>query len=265
MDFEEFLKAWVEKINDINPGTGSDDFIILDRDYFPYDEEKGEYSINSEAIKHWKNAKMLFIADNPGEREKKHKQYLFSDDANYRSAGHKFHNLIQKTLQLSDCEVVKFNKCLISTSKTEYLKSKQIQKTTCAVCSFIKEFHKAFPDAFILFSGINGISNGKTKFKKLYKQLSPLLKDDNVGLMEHICHGIFPKELENGDYNITDFDTFKCLANKYKGQLFDNYSKDPADNPCDTCKFGEIYLWTDSDNDDDDGDDDGAAITSCVH
>lgn len=40
MDFEEFLKAWVEKINDINSGTGSDDFIILDRDYFPYDEKK---------------------------------------------------------------------------------------------------------------------------------------------------------------------------------------------------------------------------------
>ena len=266
-DFLEFLKDWIEKVNKKNNGldSQSQDFILLDKNYFIC--EAGKYSIVFENIQKWKNAKMLFVADNPGEEERRNFEYLFydcnnRDDGYYRRAGYKFYNFLNN-LNLDKTEVVKFNKCLISTPRTSDLTDSQIEITNSLVCSFIQNYHKAFPNTLILFSGVNGIRQGKTKFKFLYDELgNEFLKDFNIGFMGHISRKKFPKEyLENQDNNKLSFEKLKDISEQYKAWLFElkqNADLDPAG--CQDCCF---WRWC-FNEEDDNGDEDPPTISSLI-
>lgn len=231
-DFIEFLKDWVKKINNKN---NQNNFIVLEEKYFPRNEDN-KYHTNDEKLKCIQDPKLLFIADNPGDNEKKHFEYLYFNACNnidgyFRTAGYKFNNFISE-LNLKSEVVIKFNKCLISTHSTSQLTSKQIDETLDIVYSFIEKFNKVFPDCFILFSGVSGIKNGTSKFLKLYKKLDSILKKDNVGFMGHISRKKFPDskkcDLKNFNiikkrylekYNLNDFDIIK----KYQSIIKKDY------------------------------------------
>ena len=261
MDFSKFLKflkTWIGEINDKNNGLKREDpdFILLDKNYFVY--ENGAYSIINEAIRKWKNAKILFIADNPGDEEKNNFEYLYYDCNNrdtgyYRRAGYKFYNFTQN-LKLSVSEIVKFNKCLISTSQTKNLTIAQLHRTNALVSSFIKEFHEAFPDVLILFSGVNGIRQGKTIFKPLYDKLgNEFLKDSNVGFMGHISRKKFPNEYLNksGDEKLS-LERLIDVSKRYKDELFEK-TFDSEDFNADMCVCTDCcFLELCEENDDDD-------------
>lgn len=251
-DFIKFLKDWVEKINNKN---NQNNFIVLEEKYFPRNEDN-KYHTNDEELKCIRNPKLLFIADNPGDNEKKHFEYLYYNACNnidgyFRTAGYKFNNFISK-LNLKSGDVIKFNKCLISTHSTSQLTSEQIDETLDIVCSFIEEFNKVFPDCFILFSGVSGIKNGTSKFLKLYEKLDSILKKDNVGFMGHISRKKFP-DLKK--CNLNNFDIIKKLSIDYKKRLFNN-KEDDSSLKCEDCIFFSFCNEYD-DNGNSNGDDSG--------
>ncbi|MDD6802472.1 MAG: hypothetical protein PUE65_07985 [Mollicutes bacterium] len=233
-DFINFLKDWVSRINDLNRSK-TENKIILDEDYFTND--KGRYEVNEGAIEAWKESKILFIGDNPGKRERKNEHYFFFDSKNaamseYRTAGYKYHNFL-KILGVDECEGVKFNKCLISTDSTKELKKEQIDDCSFLVCSFIRFFHKYSPNTFILFSGIAGIENGKSKFELLYKELKDIIDQDYVGFMGHITRRKFPKDICSLEIN--NLEDLKIISRKYKESLFPK-EKSNTNVSIDTCK-----------------------------
>lgn len=257
MEFEkflQFLKKWLQEINKVNCDRRSADFIVLDKDYFPYDDETKTYSINEAAISKWKDAEMLFIADNPGKNEKENLQYLYFSNKNengyFKTAGYKYYKFLD-TYYLENESVVKFNKCLLSTSITSKLSADQIKKTEDLVCQFICFFHRAFPNVFLLFSGIAGIKNRTSKFWRLYKKLGHLLQDDNVGFMGHISRKKFPDVFLK---NSGCIDELKSVAKAYKEQLFFGENENNIiDFSCKLCPF-----YDKCHNKNGDGGDDGA-------
>lgn len=219
-DFIKFLKDWISKVNKFNQNN-PENTIILDEDYFSCNE-KGEYKMKEEATNAWEDPAFLFIGDNPGKREKENKHYFYFDfkcknQSECRTAGYKFHKLLEK-LDVDEKKTIKFNKCLISTGSTKNLKTNQIRACSPLVCGFICSFHKSYPDAFILFSGVAGIKSKNSKFKEVYKQLNDLLKQDCSGFIGHISRRKFPTAV--CQTNIKTLGDLKSFSRYYKKMLF---------------------------------------------
>lgn len=256
-EFIRFLKGWVAKINNFNLAQSRNE-IILDEYYFPRNG-KGEYGIDESKVKAWENSEILFIGDNPGKREKDHRRYFFYDNAElennkliYSTAGYKLHSFLEK-LNIQEGCIVKFNKCLISTNATRDLTSDQIDKTSNLVCEFIRNFHEFFPNTFILFSGIQGITKRNSKFQRLYDRLTKLINQDYLGFIGHICRGKYPKK--ECKLHIENLEDLKKFSRYYKKMLFsksDESKKAPIDW-CLGCPFKSNCKGGGGDNGEDGG------------
>lgn len=251
MDFDEFFKfleTWVKEINDYNK-KNKDNFILLDKDYFLYNKKTNTYSICKNSIEKWKNVKLLFIADNPGKLEMENYSYFYYDKNNmyngyFRSAGYKYHKLLEN-MELNEFEVIKFNKCLIYTSKTSELGINQINASQKFVIDFIENFNKYNTNAFILFSGINGIRNKTSKFYCIYSNLKNILDCNNCGFIGHISRKKFPIVLNE---KIT-LDNLKKLAINYKNYLFECEKNNNNANKCKNCLFYKYCYGKDNPDD----------------
>ncbi len=247
-DFLEFLKKWVSEINEFN-NREKGDFFLLDKDYFDFDKDKHAYSINETAIESWKIAKLIFIADNPGTKEKEHFTYLYYDKNDeyigfFRSAGYKYHNFLRK-IDIKETESVKFNKCLISTSKTSDLRKEQISTSKKIVKDFLTNFVLFNDKVFVLFSGITGIHKGNSKFSELYDELKNVINAENCGFVGHISRKCFPKKL-SGEMS---FEKIKELSKAYKKYLFFCNSSNMDRHNCQGCA---LYKYCHDNNDPDD-------------
>ena len=93
------------------------------------------------------------------------------------------------------------------------------------------------PFIFILFSGIAGIENGKSKFELLYKELKDIIDQDYVGFMGHITRRKFPKDKFPSD--IKNLEDLKIISRKYKESLFpkEKSNANVSNETCKNCPF----------------------------
>lgn len=230
MPFDEFiecLKRWVDEVNEANKGKGRihPDFLVLDKNYFDFNNANNQYSVNKDKIEDWKKAKLLFVGDNPGIKEKENLEYFYYNpehkvEGYWRSTGYKFKRFIDQ-FNISMDEVIKFNKCLVSTGSTVDLKGKDLHLGLNI--SFIRLIHECFPDVFILFSGIAGIKNGNSIFSSFYRDLSSVINEESTGFMRHISRRKFPDKYSK-QLNFGNAEDLKSVARQFKNELFPDSS-----------------------------------------
>lgn len=213
-DFYNELNKWIESANEIN----ANDEIILDKKLFKYDTDTKKYSLETNAICEIKKAKFCFIGDNPGENEKKHREYFYAS-FDKRTAGCKIKEMLKKTC---DVDYIFFNKCLISTPRTINLKRKDIAKTEELVVTFLTIVKKYNPDLQFVFFGVD------KKFKSLYSKLGKKMLENSF-LSYHPCSSKFSKDL-NGIINEVPENTF---AKKFP-ELFIAIYKDKSNGDDDS-------------------------------
>ncbi|MCR5456956.1 MAG: hypothetical protein K6F14_02645 [Clostridiales bacterium] len=258
MNDEELFKILEEICKAINKElSNNSDSIVLDKKLFnckKKNEEIEEYSTKKEAIGIIKKVEVLFVADNPGENENIFMEFLYApnpkEDPNYYlRAGYKFHNSIKKVPFLKDEEkIIVFNKCLISTKKTNGLTSDQVNKTKPFVEKFIKSLMDYNKELIIVFLGISS--------RKKYHVLNPVFElfkcNKNVYMLPHPVRNMFPtsiygKNIDIKPDSITNVDEFIDYLTTVRNLLFnDEHNKD---NKC--------VDDNDNDNGNDDGGDDG--------
>lgn len=207
MSKDEFFKRmmdFVQSINEKNSKKTEDDdeFIILDKNYF--DLKDNMYTVSPDFYDVVCKSKILFVGDNPGEFEKKYREYLYcSDDQdwmriNHRRAGVKANQLFE-AIGLSRKDVIIFNKCLLSTKKTSDLSPSAIKYTCDEVIDFIRIVRECNPEIIVIFSGIEGVKDGNSKFKRIH---DIFVEHPNVYLAKHVTRGMLTFKNYRCDFSI---------------------------------------------------------------
>lgn len=179
--FEDFLRVWLDRVNDVNSKQEEDEKIILDLRCFDYCECNDKYKIKNEGIENLLKADFCLIGDNPGTLEKENKKYFYHEEDNCKKcdgkrAGEKVFKIVS---HFSEKQFIYFNKALISTSSTKNISSKEINVTADLVRCFLIHLCIFNKKVKFVFFGVN------KKFKKFFNGFKFPLK--RTCLYYHPC------------------------------------------------------------------------------
>lgn len=185
---------------------------------------KNLIGVNIAKVKH------ILVADNPGDREKKHEVYLYAEDNKENTAGKIAADFCKNFLE-SDSILV-LNKCPISTTssadlkKLPYYKSESYKNALEYMAQLIYDVNELAPQSLVMIFGTTGTFDAEHKLSEkglwyhFYEKLRKLYKGDKSKpiLVKHFCRNLFIRDFLLKDEAIvvcTDSTERKNLTEKH--------------------------------------------------
>lgn len=172
--------------------------------------------LNSD-VKNISDIKYLVIADNPGEKEKEKKCYLFEDVTSKNRAGYIAHEMLRR-LDIEEKSVLFLNKTPIYTKESENLKKFKDQLILNETMEYMAQLtfniNKLKTDAQVIIFGLGGCFDSDNEdfcetelFSSYYKKIRELyLHDKTISfpiIVKHFSHYSFLQDFVLDKYGKT--------------------------------------------------------------